>query len=40
MQNNFQLQAKVKKNVSFGQIWGFYKNVKPSSSDPNAPNRN
>ncbi len=39
---NFELQAKEVKNVRFGRIWGFCKNefIKPSSSDPNAPNNN
>ncbi len=41
-QTNFELQSKEVKNVSFGRIWGFHKNefIKPSSSDPNAPNSN
>ncbi len=42
---NFELQIKkIKKGekVSFGRIRGFHKNllIKPSSSDPNAPNSN
>ncbi len=39
----FELQATTKKeNVDFSRIWGFHKNVfiKPSFSDPNAPNSN
>ncbi len=39
---NFELQAKEVENDHFGRIWGFHKNdfIKPSSSDPNAPNSN
>lgn len=41
-QANFGLQTKKWKNVDFGRISGFHKNVliKPSSSNPSAPNSN
>ncbi len=39
---SYRQQKKKVKNVSFGRIRGFHKIelIKPSSSDPNAPNSN